>query len=153
MMKKAQLLSISVLLALGVHAQKLGNGFGEASPRTANISQINTAASAARFQNQVGAFGTMDPIGIHQFRESAGTNFKPIYFEVYPNPASKWLGCDFPAKSNIQFVRILDVAGQVVGSYHRWDRLFYIGHLPSGLYQIQVVQFDHFAHSTAFYKH
>jgi hypothetical protein len=147
MMKKAQLLSISVLLALGVHAQKLGNGFGEASP-----SQINTAAAAARFQSQVGAFGTMDPIGIHQFRESSGTNFRPIYFEVYPNPASKWLGCDFPAESNIQFVRILDVTGQVIASYHRWDRLFYIGNLPSGLYQIQMVQFDFYAHATTFFK-
>lgn len=142
MMKIAQLLGISLVLVLGVHAQKLSNGLNE----------ISTAASAARFQNEVNAFSKIEPIGVNQFRDVAGTSFQPKYFEVYPNPASKWLGCDFPAESNIQFIRILDVAGQVMASYSRWDRLFYVGHLPSGLYQIQLVQFDNFAHATAFYK-
>jgi len=145
MMKNAQLLGISVLLVFGVQAQKLGD-------RMNAINAVNTAASAARFQNEISAFSQMEPIGIHQFRDAESTTFKPIYFEVYPNPASKWLGCDFPAESNIQFIRILDVSGQVVASYNRWDRLFFVGHLPSGLYQIQVVQFDSFAHATAFYK-
>jgi hypothetical protein len=152
MMKKAQLLGISVLLVLGLHAQKMGNGFADVNQRIVNVNEVNTAAAAARFHNQVNAFSDMVPIGINQFRESYGTSFTPIYFEVYPNPASNWLGCDFPAKSNIQFVRILDVAGQIVASFHRWDRLFYVGNLQSGLYQIQVVQFDNYAHSTAFYK-
>lgn len=148
-MRKSVLL-VFLLVGFLAHAQKnttVPANFTQAT----DIAPIAYAAQEYRIARTISDWNQLEPIGLNQFKE-ADESAKPIYFEVYPNPAHNWLGCDFPANQNIRFIRILDVVGQVVGVYHRWDRQFYIGHLHSGLYQIQVVQNDFMAHSTAFYK-
>ena len=91
----------------------------------------------------------VDPIGTYQLYEG---EFEPIYFEVYPSPGHSYIGIDFPPNRNVQFIRILDVSGMVVATYRQWNRLLYIGHLQSGLYQVQVVQRNFMAHAAMFYK-
>ena len=133
-----------LFVAANMTAQKLGN-------IKENVSALEMNQVATRFNNQVEQLNKYEPIGIHQYRDN-DANFKPIYFEVYPHTASTWLGCDFPTKRNVQFIRIVNVAGQVVGVYHPWDRMFYVGSLPSGLYQLQIVQRNYYAHTTTFFK-
>ena len=131
------------------HAQK--NTIPASFTQASELTPIAYAAQEDRVSKTLSQWNQIQPIGINQFREENKKD-QPIYFEVYPNPAHNWLGCDFPANRDIRFIRILNVVGEVVGIYHRWDRQFYIGHLQSGLYQIQVVQNDFMAHSTAFFK-
>ncbi len=113
------------------------------------VANLSTAAQESRMMNALGNPNTLNPIGTNQFYEA---EFEPIYFEAYPNPSHNYLGIDFPSNSNVQFIRILDVSGMVVSTYGRWNRLLYIGHLQSGLYEVQVVQRNFMAHATSFYK-
>ena len=135
------LLAFVVFPALG---QKLGNGY--------NVADLSTQSVEARMLNQLRSMNRAEPIGANQFRNGYTSGWQPVNFEVYPNPAHNWLAADFPANRNIRFVRILNVAGQVVGTYHMWDRQFYIGHLQSGMYVVQFVQNNFMAHSTPFFK-
>ncbi len=136
-----------VLLVIPTFGQKMGNGYGNTS-----VASIATDGVENRLMNQLQSLNSIQPIGANQFRDSYMSGMQPVRFAVYPNPAHNWLAADFPANRNIRFVRILNVAGQVVGTYHMWDRQFYIGHLESGMYVVQFVQNNFMAHSTAFYK-
>jgi hypothetical protein len=137
----ALLLVIVVLPAFG---QKLGNGYG--------VSDISTQTAESRMLSQIRSMNRAEPIGSMQFRNDYTAGWDPVYFEIYPNPAHNWLAADFPPNRNIRFIRILNVAGQVVETYHMWDRQFYIGHLQSGMYVVQFVQNNFMAHSTPFFK-
>ena len=142
---ETKILLFCLFLAGSISAQKLGN-------ITNQVSNLALDPMAARMQDQVDELPGYQPLGINQFRNDNTADFKPIYFEVYPFTASTWLGCDFPAERNIQFIRIMNVIGQIVATYHPWDRQFYVGHLQSGFYQVQLVQRDFQVHSATFYK-
>ncbi len=123
-----------------------------AGPRISPALAAASLSTSAQYERMISALDNtqiLDPIGTQQFYMA---EFKPIYFEAYPNPSHNYLGIDFPSNTNVQFIRILDVSGMVVATYNRWSRLLYIGHLQSGLYQVQVVQRNFMAHATSFYK-
>ena len=142
---KEKIILVIVLFSTVLSAQKMGN-------LTDQVSNLALEPMAARLQDQVNDLTQFQPLGINQFRNDNTADFKPIYFEVYPFTASTWLGCDFPAERNIQFIRIMNVTGQIVATYHPWDRHFYVGHLQSGFYQVQMVQRDFMVHAANFYK-
>lgn len=142
---KSTLAIILGFLCIGVYAQKQGN----VQRGTQQVSAISTAAQDVRLTNVFANQNTLNPIGTYQFYEG---DFSPIYFESYPRFAHDYVAIDFPAFTNVLFLRVLDVSGSVVATYSRWDRTLYIGHLPPGLYQIQVVQRNFMAHASAFYK-
>ena len=118
-------------------------------PMQTQIMALNISEQQYRAMNSLSNWSSNQPIGMLQFYEGES---QPIYFEAYPNPAHDYLAIDFPAKSNVQFIRILDLSGRVVASYHQWDRLFNISFLQSGMYEIQVVQRNFMAHAQTFYK-
>ena len=114
-----------------------------------SVADISTAAQEHRLMDAFSNADQVQPIGANQFYEAP---FEPIYFEAYPSPSHTYVGIDFPSNRNVQFIRILDVSGMVVATYNRWNRLLYVGHLESGLYEIQVVQRNFMAHRAMFYK-
>ena len=114
-----------------------------------SVADISTTAQEGRLMSALNNSNALNPIGTFQFYEA---EFEPIYFEAYPSPSHAYVAIDFPSNTNVQFIRVLDVSGMVVATYSKWDRLLYIGHLQSGLYEVQVVQRNFMAHATMFYK-
>ena len=145
-MKKISTLALSLLCILA-WAQK--SAINMQSANVLSVADISTTAQEGRMMRALNTANAIQPIGTYQFYEA---EFEPIYFEAYPNPSHEYVGIDFPSNANVQFIRILDVSGMVVATYNQWNRLLYIGHLQSGLYQIQVVQRNFMAHTAMFYK-
>jgi hypothetical protein len=102
--------------------------------------------------NNLGGQQSVNGIGAYSFSHSSSGEFSFIDFEVYPKSAMTHVSIDFPPNQNIRFINMLNGMGKVVGKYHIWERTFYIGHLPPGIYAIQLVDFDHVAHEQTFIK-
>lgn len=116
-----------------------------------NVSDINTGSVASRVDDQIRNLNNYQNQGIQTFKAPDST-FTPIYFEAFPQTASTYVAIDFPPERNIQFIRIINIAGEVVASYRPYQRTFYIGKLMSGTYQVQVVQRDFNVHTAVFCK-
>lgn len=72
-----------------------------------------------------------------------GTGDSPATaFEVYPNPASQYLGFRSEGKSSLKQVRIYDISGQLVFRSSHTDGLLYLKDWDPGLYFIEATFHD-----------
>ncbi len=59
---------------------------------------------------------------------------------VYPNPCVDELWIDFSTEALVEYISIMDVCGKTFGDMH-WNanaKTIQVGHLPSGLYLVEV---------------
>jgi hypothetical protein len=89
-------------------------------------------------------------MGLYLFSLSSTGETSFIDFQIYPDPATTYVGVTFPPNQNIRFIFLMDGTGMVIASFHAWQRLFYVGHLMSGIYTFQFVDFNHTAHEKSF---
>lgn len=118
-----------------------------------------TVTCALKYEGQLlvgGAFNyiSRDPaegkMGLYLFTGSTTGEASFIHFEVYPDPATTYVGITYPPNQNIRFIFLLDGLGRVIGGYHPWQRMFYVGNLSPGIYAFQLVDFNHVAHEKSF---
>jgi len=100
--------------------------------------------------NALGGQPAPGKMGAYLFSLSTTGEASFIDFEIYPDPATTYVGVTFPPNQNIRFIFLMDAAGMVIGSFHPWQRMFYVGHLMSGIYSFQFVDFNHTAHEKSF---